>query len=540
MGDNRISLSVLEFCQRAKDLLASNQADFVQFVLAGQDLDGTQACIDPVLNRVTPDEHIAVVRDYDSLLGISSRILVDTNLVVFPVPKREDTLSNNLHIKYEFTTADVKFPFPYIPIFEIHALFQGTFTEELHRIPNLCIGKWGVRNMIRALIPGLYDPHTRSPFPTREDLTTFYELGFLPGVQELCEDRSAEWPPTYTDEMFRARGRNGTLSFQTKMIPCWNVYALGSRIRSKLRDAGVPWATGIVFLHQIRGVKDTTWHDLSENGAEQALDEFLALESLDKETLSRRGKWWVDVGLEAFSDDKDCLAWRTDSHTAVVQEICQISERNAQRITSVGSSKYTRDMISHLPQVSGCRIEPGVQGQGGYRVAYLQMYCTDKALTYRQDQGHHGKFVTCGDITKGRADGFINSLYSLYLNAIGNNDAHARIEVRVPLEFASAVLLGFDQDVITRALVSFPRMEWWYEFFMEFFIHTAKPLQESACLPCKSNSTGTWLASRGELEFAIDHASTPADCGMCLAPQRSSFSPGQSTCKSKPYGLCSS
>lgn len=110
MADNRRSLSVQEFCQRAKDLLASNQAEFVQFVLTGQDTDGTQACIDPVFNRVVPDDHVVAVRDYDSLLGISSRILVDTHIVVYPVSNQEDTLSSNLHIKYEFTTANVGFP----------------------------------------------------------------------------------------------------------------------------------------------------------------------------------------------------------------------------------------------------------------------------------------------------------------------------------------------------------------------------------------------------------------------------------------------
>lgn len=105
-----------------------------------------------------------------------------------------------------------------------------------------------------------------------------------------------------------------------------------------------------------------TWHNLSENGAAQALDEFLTLESLDIATLNRRGRWWIDISLEVVSDDKDCLAWRMDSHTTVVQEICQISERNALCLTSIGSSKYICNMILHLPQVSGCQIEPGVQG----------------------------------------------------------------------------------------------------------------------------------------------------------------------------------
>ena len=121
-------MNVLQFCQRAKDLLASNQSDFVQFVLTGQDPDGTQACIDPIFNRVTPDSHLVAIRDYDSFLGISSRILlVDTNLVVYPVSNHEDTLSSNIHIRYEFTTTNVRFPLHYIQleVIDIHAWALG-------------------------------------------------------------------------------------------------------------------------------------------------------------------------------------------------------------------------------------------------------------------------------------------------------------------------------------------------------------------------------------------------------------------------------
>ena len=328
-------------------------------------------------------------------------------------------------------------------------------------MPNLCIGKWGVHNMIRALIPGLYDQHTRSPFLSQEDQTTFYEQGFLPAVRELCDKRSAEWPARYTDEMFRARGRNGTLSFQTKMISKWNVRELGSTIRSKLLLAGIPWATGITFLHQIRGLKDSTYHRVDATSADEALDEFLEQENLNRDEIRLTGSWWIDVGLQVISSNKDCLSWRTDSHWRIVQEICEITADNAKRMTSIGSSQYTRDMTSHLPQISGCRIEPGVRGQGPYEVAYLQLYLTDKALTYRADQGHHGKFITCSDVVKGKADDFISNLYSLYLHAIGDNYAQARMEVRVPVRFATRVLLDLDEDPIRRGLVSFPSVEWW-------------------------------------------------------------------------------
>ncbi len=325
--------------------------------------------------------------------------------------------------------------------------------------------------MIRAFIPGLYDRDTRSPFLTQEDQTLFYELGFLPAVQELCMDRSAEWPSKYSDEMFRARGRNGTLNFQSKMIPSWNVSELGSTIRSKLTRAGIPWATGITFLHQIRGVKDSTYHGMNREGANQALEQFFTEEDLDLTEVSSTGDWWIDVGVQVRSGNNDCLAWRTDSHGNVVREICKISSNHAQRLTSIGSSQYARDMTSHLPQVSGCRIQPGVQGQGPYKVSYLQLYCTDKSITYRPDQGHHGKFTTSSDVVKGKADGYIDSLYLLYLNAIENNYAQARMEVRVPINFATQALMGLDPRVICGGLVSFPSVEWWYASSLEVSVY---------------------------------------------------------------------
>jgi hypothetical protein len=223
-------------------------------------------------------------------------------------------------------------------------------------------------------------------------------------------------------------------------------------------------------------VKDSTYHRVDYFGATQALHEFLTEEHLDRDEIMSTGSWWIDIGVQVISADKDCLAYRTDSHRRIVQEICKITADQATRLTSIGSSKYTRDMTSHLPQISGCRIEPGVRGQGPYEVAYLQLYCTDKSITYRQDQGRHGKFITCSDVLSGKADNFINGLYSLYLNAIDNNYAHARMEVRVPVQYATDLLLDLNDDVIRGGLVSFPSVEWWYALFMKLSVIFANKL----------------------------------------------------------------
>jgi hypothetical protein len=105
--DNRKSMSLFGFCQRAKALLSLDQGDFVRFVLTGQDTDGRQACIDPVYNRVTQDDSLEIIRDYDSLLGISHHIRVNAAITINPIAKLEDTLSRNIHILFEFESANV-------------------------------------------------------------------------------------------------------------------------------------------------------------------------------------------------------------------------------------------------------------------------------------------------------------------------------------------------------------------------------------------------------------------------------------------------
>ena len=159
--------------------------------------------------------------------------------------------------------------------------------------------------------------------------------------------------------MFRARGSNGQLSFQTKMIPDWLIPYLGDYIRTSLANAGCSWGEGLVFLHQIQGVKHATSHSLQSRPARNALKAFLGQNDLDPAVLELDNSWWVDVGIEVDSKDKSCLAWRTDSHFHIIREAMGLSEYRADKVTTPGSSKYTRDMSSHLTDVSGCRIAPG-------------------------------------------------------------------------------------------------------------------------------------------------------------------------------------
>lgn len=103
--------SLGQFCDYAHELYTSERTDeFVDFVLSGIH-ENRQASIDVVLNRI-PDEEIPQLqlqRDYDSVLGIDKHIRIqDLPITVWLVPRFEDTLKTNVHLKYHFVNDTVR------------------------------------------------------------------------------------------------------------------------------------------------------------------------------------------------------------------------------------------------------------------------------------------------------------------------------------------------------------------------------------------------------------------------------------------------
>ncbi|TFK59512.1 hypothetical protein BDN72DRAFT_905777 [Pluteus cervinus] len=437
--------SILEFLTRAKELLALEDAtDFVRFVLTGRTED-VQAVLDPILNLLGPNDNFVVTRDYDSFLGFHRDIAISGPLSAHPISFTEDTLTANVHVSYKFKDSGEGFEAP------------------LHKVQNLCLGKWGTHNMVRVFIPALYNHNDRTKRKstlTQEQQAIFYEKGFRPAIEELMPDQVHEWPTTYATEFFRARARSGALKFTTKVIPANIVPRLGRAIRRALERNGTGWHIGLVFLHQLRGLKHSSIHAATEEMATVALMAFLKENNITDSVVSD-GTWWIDVGLEISSNDGHCLAWRTDSHFHVVRKTLGINDRKAKRITSQGSTKYTRDVTSHLPTISGCRIAPGKLARGDYDTQYLQMYTTDKSLTYLPDGGHFRKFLKASDVLKGKDQAFIDGLYNVYIKASESNSALARIEVRVPINCGLDVLLNLDDALLRQSLVAIPLKEWW-------------------------------------------------------------------------------
>ncbi|KAF9441048.1 hypothetical protein P691DRAFT_685291 [Macrolepiota fuliginosa MF-IS2] len=230
-------------------------------------------------------------------------------------------------------------------------------------------------------------------------------------------------------------------------------------------------------MHTIRGVKHAHYHRYDEVSAEWYWTDFFKYTKLTDEVLTL-GHWWVDVGIEVSSDTQACLQWMTSSHCDVAREALRIPEEDAQRITNIKSSKYSRDLVSHLTAISGFRIVPGVRAEGVYEAAYLQAYTTDKATVYNTDGRHHAKFLTTKEaMGQAQPTKTIDGIHSIYTEAVDVNHSKARLEVRVPFDFATQALLNFDPEVLQGSLCAFSQEEWW-----NFRIMRLMGISQTLCL----------------------------------------------------------
>ncbi|KAK7458684.1 hypothetical protein VKT23_009683 [Stygiomarasmius scandens] len=443
-----VNYTLREFILKAKELDQEGGAEFFEFLLSGiaparHGQPSHQVVLDVMPNALTEDHFINVSRDYDSFIGIHDDLLLrGQSLSIYPVPDPKKVLSHTMHI-YRYVEGDESLP--------------------LHRIPNFELGYWGHRYMVYIFFPSLLDSpkykSTQGCRLTHAQKAEFYELGLRPAVKEILSSDVFDWPPSYhTENDFRSKKRSGASTYQTKLFPDKELYKFTGTLQSHLQQNDVDWADGLFFVHVIRGVKHATRHSLTARGADAALEDFLNEAGVDTTV----GSWYVDVALEVSSDEEQCLQWMTSCHASIVQEALQISERNAVRITSLGSQCYSKDIVSHLSHVAGCRIEPGSRAAGPFDVLYVQLYTTDKSVTYAPEGRHHGKALEVSDaMGKDQPPKFLNELQKAFTSASTNTSSNARIEVRVEFEHATSVLLGFDLDIISSSLLAFERDEWW-------------------------------------------------------------------------------
>ncbi|KAG6818435.1 hypothetical protein H0H93_005013 [Arthromyces matolae] len=451
--------SLTDFLAHARHLVQedSDNSEYIQFVLTGVYNDHglrTQAFVDPLVNHVLPSEPLNISRDYDSLLGICDNIVITCDLSMFAVPHPNFSLRSSIHVKWEGTTAE--------------GLDESI---EFHKIPNFELGKFGPRHHIHAFFPKLATSQRRkgaNPHQlTRRERELLYKHGIRPAIQYLLGNQASEWPATVETEEIRAKRYRGGYSFLTKVIPKEVVRYLSASIKhfissdDTLSPEDKEWACSIMYLHTVRGTKNVTSHRVDHHAAHLALIEFLDDSHLPY-NLSEVGRWYIDVAIEVISARDRSLQWVASSHANVLEELLSVESEHARRITSIGSSKYALDISSHLTALAGMRCTPGVLAEGPYECKYVQLYTTDKAVVYNIDAGHHAKFLTTKEaMADTQPAPTIHGLHTIYEEARSNNPSHARAEMRVPIDYATDVLVFLDTNVLRNALCSFETKKWW-------------------------------------------------------------------------------
>ncbi|GLB45961.1 hypothetical protein LshimejAT787_4400010 [Lyophyllum shimeji] len=410
--EDRATHNLHEFVSRASRLCEEDESSdpFIRFALCGEYTDAgieKQVFVDPIQNMVTDANHLRISRDYDSVLGISDKFMVDGPLNVWPVPHEKYALTTSIHLQYEIR-------------------YQGAnHSVDYHRIPNFEFGTFGGRHHLNIFFPRLWAPDRRGVHLSQQQRNFWY----IHDVDNLAHCIREKLQERFGDPF--------------------------------IDQNDVAWATDFFILHTIRGTKHTTLHHLDRASADYYLTEFLHDARLSAE-VPEIGEWYIDVGIQISSERHECLQWMTGGHSTMLQEALHIPAHHADRISSINSSKYSRDPVSHLTAVSGFRVSPGLRARGRYEAVYVQAYTTDKTVTANTEGRHHAKYLTTDEaMGQQQPTRTIDGLYTLYQEAQTANSSSARLEVRVPLEFGSQVLLEFDHNRISTCLCAFPRDDWW-------------------------------------------------------------------------------
>ncbi|KAJ3563511.1 hypothetical protein NP233_g8898 [Leucocoprinus birnbaumii] len=468
----KVSHNLSQFTRRACLLCKPSTAGaFLKFTLSGEytetsdsahetsDSDDNrdrtfQAVINVTENQVRRGDLLSISRDYDSAIGIADTILVDAPMTVWAVPHRKYALKTSIHLKHSITYRNVRHQVPY------------------HHIPNFELGNFANRHQVYVLFPRLWNPDlgkSKEPYSISErNRALWYASGMRPAIESLLGHRIAsDWPASLHTEKARAQKTfGGVPGWTQKIIPGDYVAELAQAIREAiegdpfLTDEDVAWAKDFFFVHSVRGVKHGYYHGVNQVAAQHFLDDFIRDCRLvnDAHLL---GTWWIDVGIEISSDVGNCVQWATGRHRDVLQQALFIPDEDADRLSLLSSSKYSRDLASHLSAVSGFRVEPG-SARGPMDAVYIQAYTTDKAVVYNPEGSHHAKFLTTSEaLSQDQPCKTIEGLYDIYEQAKGANSSNARLEVRVPWRYATDALMQFDARVISSSLYIFTPEEWW-------------------------------------------------------------------------------
>ncbi|KAG1817551.1 uncharacterized protein BJ212DRAFT_1299101 [Suillus subaureus] len=232
-------------------------------VLTGKDIEkNIQYSIEPTQNKFNAPREVSVIRDYDSFISFTDWLPVKSDLFLYPLNNPVDTLHSSVHIKVPMSTHRGQADRPMGP----------------HCVPNICLGAVGIHTKVRLFFPWLYNPDRKDVELTFEEKKGLYEKGLIPVLHELSPDTITNWAVNYEGVLTHARKTCGMYQYGTRPFP-GNCVRHFSHDLAQVLGSELPWATGMLLMVQVQGVKEANQHcpgdiDQAEDALMMTLSDF--------------------------------------------------------------------------------------------------------------------------------------------------------------------------------------------------------------------------------------------------------------------------
>lgn len=329
-------------------------------------------------------------------------------------------------------------------------------TISLHQIPHIAFCKLGTRGLVRMFFENAWMPNA-SPKLSDEDFAYIYNRAILPSAKEFLPG-DTHWPPTL-EAANAKRDHSGVV--MTTQVPGYISDSFVESVVSLLQEGPKLVFKKVFFLYEIQGIKGLTVHNpLSHFARSRAIRDALIMFDFDmlfEPEGDAECHVWLDLALEAYADGK-IVHWRTDGHLQAIR--FGLGSPNIAAVQSLmRSNGYQLDKVATLTDVAGCRVKVSGSVSNQTDCVYIQLYGTDKELTYNKN--HAGQFSRMSPkdfILKASADRNLNKMqqaaeiftkagYGFHAGETSDDDEDifrqqlgaARIEVRVPVTTADDV-----------------------------------------------------------------------------------------------------
>ncbi|KAI9060430.1 hypothetical protein FKP32DRAFT_1578130, partial [Trametes sanguinea] len=330
-----------------------------------------------------------------------------------------------------------------------------------------------------------------APALTQTDLADLYDQGILPAVRVCCPDRVAHWPPSYQVAFKQSQDRNGRLHFHSIDIPEHLISQFVRELRRALADH--PHLRDFWFMVELRGTKGMYSFQLGDAANRREVWNLL-VEQIDitaEAADDNMQNWYCDIGLEVARPGH-VVQWRLDAHARILRAALPKTTPNVLD-SMMNGPQYIEDTSCLLYDLAGFRASPGRLSRKKDQVAHVNVYTTDKSVTYQLHPGafraHNPTDLYPGKIKALLRDvGTIASAFNQCSGTFGlAQDGTARYEVRVPLMQAIEAVPEMQWDTIRLAAVCIPNEVYWeYKFLRVAAIHYF--LQEFATYPADVRS----------------------------------------------------